>query len=504
MLLELCLAQTLLTFEVDGPGPVRFGVPLPTAGLERGLRLEGHPRPRLQWRLLQNDPGLDSDRLWVEIAADGIEGKARLCAGGVPPHSSGEPSLVESEFEERFDRIVSVSHRWDSGLVDSLVLHTVESETVTANGEKSEFGPGRSGALLARWSDGFIERRSRVRISNRFWCREGLLPERRSLSRDLLVALRNGERRFDECEAPGPVGRGDSVRFGREVANGEFDRAFGCLRLALRSGEGGWWRRAYEAARHLADVDVDHASGLPFRHGPHHRLRDPELGHVWVRGLREVALCFADRQLLRVARRMARSLAERVRSRRGATGERDRLRDEAWPLWELELHLRFEHADPLELACDHVLDSIRRRWDPEALVFRYGEGEPVRGESYYDRIWQSCGLLLPALRLARRRGAWPESQNVEAQIEERFETLVESGRAGFPLGVRVRNNEQFRATFGRESFEALLAFDGLSIGKQRRLFRRLRSALESALSEKSDDFATRFIVACRCDFVVGR
>lgn len=503
MLLELCVAQTLLSFEVDGSGPVRFGVPLPSARLERGLRLEGHPAPRLQWRLLQSQPGLGSDRLWVEIAADGVVGRARLCAGGDPPQLGSEEPLVTTEIDDRFAPALGVTHRWKSGAVDSLDLRMAPPGGSRAD-LGPEFGTGRSGALLAHWSEGWIKRRSRVRIPAGFWRKVGLLPSGRRQSDKLLRSLREGGARFDECEAPGEHGRGDSFRFDREVANGEFDRSLGCLRLALRTGDPDWWRRAYESARHLADVDLDRSSGLPFRHGPEHRRRDTELGHVWIRGLREVGLCFADRPLLEAARRMARSLAERARNRRGARGERDRLRDEAWPLWELEEHLRFESTDPIVAACDVLVGAIRRRWDAEFAVFRYGEGEPVRGESYYDRIWQTCALLLPSLRLARERGVWPESSVVEESVEERFETLVESGRVGFPLGVQVRGRELFRPTFGSESFEALLAFDGLSDPTRKRLFRRLRSALESALPEGSKDFATRFVVASRCGFVLGR
>ncbi len=500
VLLATVALQSLLSFEIEGPEPVRFGVPLPVDAVAQGLRLHGPPGRGLQWRFLQETPGVGADRIWVEIAIDGVESggdaRCRILAGGAgPSDASGEAEVPayrlhveETRDDDGWRRVEEL--RWNHGTVDRRVRE--RGERFLGGWPRDQTSPGFAGRFL------------RVRIAESFWRDVGVLPRRdgsgAGLRRELLDALPV----LEERAAPGESGRGDYVR-GEVVTNLEFDTTLALLRLGLASGSIEALRRGVESARHLEEVDIDPASGLPHRHGPEHRSRDPEAGHVWIEGLQLAGLLTADQQLVDASRTMARSLASRMRIGSGGQGPFDRLRDEAWPLHELEIHLRFEDTEPVRAACDLLAGRILDRWDAGFGALRYGEGESRSGGTYDQRLWLELGIAAVALDLhAHRTGSVPAAR-VVAELRERAVALCKRGRSGVPIRCRVTaSGEVVSDQRVQGAAEAVLMLEGLDPRARSGLLRRgvLRGALEDVLDPRAEDFATRFTIIGRCSWVM--
>ena len=337
-------AQSLLTLQLPADVPVRFGVPLPARRLERGLSLRGAPGAVLQWRPLSLDAAADPERIWVEIAVLGGSGRARLVAGGQGPSPRGTPGPCYTERVETRERPAdatadTTSEGGEGALGDRPTLHVHTREWRDGRVDRLEVVEHPNGTRVVTTVDGWLEPALAVPLATDHVQRAGFLPAgHEAVGRewfDRLTALVPAVERT-RCE--GPEGRGDHRR-GDVVTNNEFDTPLAWLRLGLGSRNGDALRAAWHGARHTAGVDRDRRSGLPHRHGADHRRVAPEVGHVWIDGMLQVGLWFADDTLLDAARDTARALAERMRHREARGGPFDRLRDEAWPLHELERHL---------------------------------------------------------------------------------------------------------------------------------------------------------------------
>lgn len=491
-------AQLVCAFDVDGDGPVRFGLPVPQGVLERGLRLRGDRGARMQWSPLFGSPPASGDRLWIEVAVIGQHGRARLELGGDGPSDPARGSVVQV-FDEAVDRqgeeVLSHSRRvwrWADGSEDRR-----ERRILAEADEERE-----AGEAITTESDGLAARRARVRIQASFWRDAGVLPPAdgsgRFLRDELLGALPYLRR------APGARGKGDFVRGedGATVTNGEFDTALAFARLAMCTGRSDLLEQARACAWHLCDVDLDRRSGLPFRHGGDHRSAGPETGHVWVHGALLVASLYADRDLLAEVLSIATSLAQRARATEHREGIADRLRDEAWPLCELEASLRFVDSEPIRDAADHLAAVIEARFDPVLGCFRYGEGETRAGKVYRDRLWLSAGILIPALRAHAARVGGP-STTADA-TEAAMLPLLLSGREGVAIQVWRVGKDSFDPTQVTGVAEPVLLLDGLSVAARRRVLSRsnVRAAWKDVLDPRHDDLVTRFTMLARCSWVM--
>jgi hypothetical protein len=491
-----CCAQALLSFSVEGRGPVRFGCPVPTAALERGLALRGAGPARMQWSILQTSPGRD-ERIWIEVAVLGLEGRARLVLGGDPPVDPAAGPVLRRSAAVRAEperHVTTETLAWADGSEDRIVRTRLLADADGREAGEALFEDG--GAVLGR--------RARVRVAAAEWRRLGLLPPADGSGRDLRLALREAAERLPP--APGPRGRGDFVRGvdGATITNLEFDTTLGLLRLALAEEDAALLGRAWDAARHLVDVDLDPRSGLPFRHGRDHRSAPPEPGHVWIEGLLGVGCVFADRDLIDSALGIGRALAGRARGRPRPEGPFDRLRDDAWPLSELEGLLAFADLPPLREAADVLAAELLSRWDPAFGCFAYGEAETSNPGVRRDRLWVSLGIAVPALtRHAARTGDARVGPIVAAVRATAMAALLD-GRSGVPLQLALGQDGPFDAVRRDEAAEAFLLLDGLDDGQRRRALGRsaVRRALDGALDPRHDDLATRFSIVARSRWVM--
>lgn len=497
VLLQIALcAQVVVAFEVAGEGPVRFGFPVPVTALTRGLRVEGSPGARLQWSVIQTDPGLEGERLWAEIAILDHRGRGRVKIGGVPPVPAAGGDVVRvattvTMHDDREDH--TTTWTWADGTVDTVVRSVLLEDAP----------PRDAGEATTVAGVDVLARRTRVRIPSSAWRAVGVLPRADGSGRAWRQALLDA---FEHLPAaPGERGRGDYVRGadGETVTNLEFDTTLGLARLALGEDSPELLLASWHSCRHLLDVDLDTRSGLPFCHGSDHRRAPPELGHVWCTGARLVGCTFADRATIAGALSIARGLAARVRARHVPEGIGDRMRDEAWPLFELERALRFADLPPLRAGADAAAYAMLRRWDEGFGCFRYGEAETRSENVLRDRIWVTSGIALPALKLHAERTGDRRITAIAAAIERRAAAALMQGRQGVPVQLVIGRDGPFDAVHAEAAAEGFLLLDGLGSGIRTRALRRsgVRAGLDGALDRAHDDLATRFSIIARCDWV---
>lgn len=497
----LCVAQLVATVVVEGQGPVRFGLPVEARVLERGLRVDGARGASLQWSLLAPDAPCIGERIWIEVVLTGASGSTRLLLGGVRAADPGQGPLCRFAVERTGDDAAELTRSvwtWADGTVDRRERRLLLAPEPTSS------EPREAGEVLRTESAGLASRRARVDVPASVWREQGVLPRAdgsgRALREELLATVPRLPR------APGSRGRGDYLR-GKEpvvVTNQEFDTTLAFVRLALATGDQDLLERARECAWHLVDVDLDRRSGLPFRHGRDHRDALPELGHVWTSGALLVAATCADRDLLLEVLTIVQSLAARVRAREPRRGTEDRLRDDAWPLFELESSLRYVDHAPVRAACDALAEEIVRRFDPAMRTFRYGEGATRSGEVVRDRLWLTAGILLPALRLHLERRPSRGLADVLDRVESAALEILLDGRDGLALSVMRSARGSFDPVRVEGAAEAVLLLDGLSDPARRRVLARtgLRRALDGVLDQEQDDLATRFSIVGRCAWVI--
>lgn len=488
------LGPALLVVPLDGR-PVRFGAPLPAAAVQAGLRLQG--RGTLQWRRLPVG-GPDADPVWVELAITGPPGTVKVTAGGDGPHADGRgPAFVREEAERLLPhgRERVVTWRWNDGSLDERTRLSFDAPATQA-GEC--FAPGEARTVV---SAGFWARSDVVaRLGRAFGATIGLLPEpggggatAKEVRKHLLEVLPRLR------ELPGARGAGDYARSGGVVTNLEFDTTLALVRCSLGAAEPAAFARACRAAQHLLDRDLDARSGLPFPHGPDHRTGQPEPGHAWLQGLLWVGLLTADDEMLTAARNLGLAIASQPP--RG-TGRQERLRDYAWPLYELEALLRVAPDPAIARAADQYAASIARRFDPIGRTFRFGEGELGDGV-YLERGWLTGGLLLPALRLhVERRPEGPLREQV-AIVEQMLRERIGSHGQGLPTHWRLAGDRTFAEHREQGTAEAAFLLDALPAEDLQRLLRRstVRGALAGVPGPDDPDVATQWSLLARCRWV---
>jgi len=495
LLASACVcAQTLLTFSIEQNQPVRFGWRVPVEAVSRGLRLRGDPGARMQWRLLQETPGASGGELWATFEICGHDGPAKLLLGGEPPVVRVESGQVcartveEDDGEGLTDRVEI--DRWVDG--------TIDRRTITALAEDHH------GTIRRFESESCVmTRRAPVRIAAAEWRRIGMLPPAdgvgRKHRRELLSVLDRLPALSDH------LGRGDYARGpDREtVTNLEFDTGLGMLRLALCEDHDGCLRRAFAAARHTIDVDLDTKSGLPFRHGTDHRIARPEPGHVWTTGLLLTGAVFGETEIFDAGRDIALALAARVMGPEPQEGPFDRMRDEAWPLHEIEQALRQIDHPSLRRAAEAVASRMLARFDPELRCLRYGEGATRGGRIHRDRLWISLGLAVPALRLYAERTGEPRAFEVVASIRRLGMDLLGAGKPGLPLSTALTPGETLSASRVTGAAEGYLLLEGLEQSELRAVLARsgVSRGLAGALDPRHHDLATRFSIAARCTWI---
>ncbi len=480
-----------------------MGVPLPAERIDRGLRLRGNKAARLQWSYLQGASASQTGQRWVELAILGGRGRVQILPGAVEASaSSSGPLMRRLEASSRVDgrRTEVVRFVWIDGSEQISEREVFLESWQSPSDEIFQAGEAR------RLDDGsIIDSRLRVEMQPRFWRRAGILPPGGKLAaairRQLMEALQHLP------PAPGERGRGDYMRGDAVVTNLEFDTVLALLRLGLVTGDHRVLRMAYAGARHCIDRDLDRESGLPFRHGPEHRHASPEPGHVWIQGLLLAGCVFADRELIAAARSLGLSLANRLnrpvpQAREAGETWRDRLRDEAWPLWELEMLLAFEEQPKLMAVADKLVVQILTRWDERNGVLRYGEGVS-RGEAYKERAWLTGGILLPALRAHLRRSNSPVVAKRIKALEAGLLRVIRSGKEGMPLQYWLREGQVFSVFRSLETPEAIMILEGLSPRAQADCLRRsgLSPAVKGMLAPDDPKIATNFSMIGRCAWV---
>ena len=488
-------AQVVLNVPLDGR-PQRFGVALPAATLARGLRLDG--RGVMQWRRLPIG-GPAADPAWIELALVGPKGSVRVLAGGDGPcpDGSGPAYVLHREVvDEAGEQVVRERWNWCDGTIDER-SRRCGLTSATAGDDRLLAGEARTTA-----SPGLAERAL-------VWCRmsashavaQGLLPPsggggataaalRAQLGRALPL-LR---------ELPGERGAGDFLRSGGVVTNLEFDTSFALLRCAVALRSPAAFQQAQRAARHLVDRDLDARTGLPFPHGPDHRSGVPDPGHAWLQGVLWCGLLAADDGLLAAAMALGEALALQPPREGGA---RERLRDFAWPLLELEALLRMTPSPRLAAAADAHAAAIASRWDPARRRFRFGEDATGDG-GVLERGWLVGGLLLPALRahLARRPDA--ELAARTAACAERLVAAVVSRGDGIPTHWRLDGDGRpFAVHREANTAAACFALDALPADRRADVLTRsaVRRAMAEVLAADDPDLPTTLTLAARSDWV---
>ncbi len=493
-LLLVAVAPALLVVPLDGR-PVRFGAPLPLSVLSSGLRLEG--KGTLQWRRLPIGKA-DADPVWIEIAITGPPGTVRICAGGGGPHADGRgPAFVRDETEEvRLEGRERVERwHWSCGTVD---VRTRLSFTAATTIDGETFASGEARTIC---SEGFAERAAVVcRLPRATYVSCGLMPPLGG-GGAVTKALRAHVARVLPrlCELPGVRGAGDYARSGGVVTNLEFDTPLALLHCAIGLADAHCFVRARRSAQHLLDRDIDARSGLPFPHGTDHRLGQPEPGHTWLQGLLWQGLLAADDAHLVAAHNLGLALAACPPT---GTGPRERLRDYAWPLLELETLLTAAEDPQIARAADRLATSISRRFDAVARTFRFGEGE-VGGGVYFERGWLSGGLLLPALRrhLARRANARLSDQ--VAAVEGMLIDRIGKHGQGLPTHWRVVGPTAFAEHREEGTAEAAFLLEVLAPVDLQRLLRRatVRAAITAMPNPDDPDLATQLTLLARCQWL---
>lgn len=188
-----------------------------------------------------------------------------------------------------------------------------------------------------------------------------------------------------------------------DAGNHEYDTIFGLRRAGLGLGRPDLIAAAHRALRHLVRRDLDLAgTGLPLRHGPHHRLGGVELGHVWLEGPLAAAIDETDGFVWEDLMSVIEGWRDRVD---GADVSKMLTRSLGWGLLAAAVVAGFTGA-PADLS---RLDSLR-----EVLTSAPGGDffllERVKDEEHLRRVstWVSAGIVGEAVwraNLVRRHAA---------------------------------------------------------------------------------------------------
>ena len=169
-------------------------------------------------------------------------------------------------------------------------------------------------------------------------------------------------------------------------ANLEYDIPYDFAMQFARTGNLRVLRAAIATARHQADIDTNHETGLPWKHSPRHTETEAELGHVFVRGLIAWWHLTGDRRGLDVAHQIGLRIADDLVHNRGVGNERQI----GWSLYALTA-VYAAHGD------ERCIAGIR------TLVDRLWAGQEPTGRfaiRYDNRIAFFNGLAMAGLREA--------------------------------------------------------------------------------------------------------
>lgn len=496
--MSLCVAvlQSVLTFAVEGEGPVRFGFPVSESDLRLGLRVEGPGRPRLQWRRLQARPDPVTRRTWVELAIAPARGTLRILAGGVAEDHDGDGPVLRRRTEVAEadgTRTTTREILWACGDKDTLERTTWLADATLQDGETLH-----AGESLTRPSPTWDARWLRVRIPRAEFEEAGLLPQDQGLAKALRGELLRTVALLPP--APGQRGAGDYLRDGGVVTNLEFDTTLGLARLGLATMEQELLRRALAAARHLGDIDLDSGSGLPFVHGKDHRGAAPEPGHAWLRGVLLVGCLAADDALIATARTLAWGLAA---VRPVGEGRFERARDLGWPLQEVQAWLAFADDAGVASRASALVAELVRRYDKKDEVVRFGEGVRKRG-FYEERCWITGGVLVPALRASLVRHRDPLATAVLHALQAGLVRRIANGRPGLPVRAFLFAGATLEELRLSGVPEVALTLEGVAPDLLPALLQRssVRKALVGILREDDPDLATTWSMVARCEWVL--
>jgi len=481
----VAVVQLVLTLPA-ADGPVRFGVPLPAAAVQRGLSVRG--AGSVQWRPL---PLRAADGLaWGELALAATEGTVRVATRRSRSRAPSPPTYTRRRELSGDSELVEWS--WCDGQRDRR-----QRRRFTAADEVFDewFGVGEA---LTRESPGLPERWLAVaQLPYEFWQRAGLLPPGRGGDRRMLEHLRSVARTLTEL--PGRRGAGDYARSGCIVTNLEYDMTLALLRLGLALADEELLRRARRSAWHLVDRDLDHQSGLPFTHGQDHRSAPPQVGHAWLQGLLWVGALTADEPLLEATAQIARALAENPAN---PGSGRELARDYGWPLLEMEAYLTMAEDPVVAAAAGRLARRIGARYDQDARTFRFGEGEVEHG-SYFERGWITGGIVRPALRAHLRRQPDGALRQVVEDATRGLLDAVSAHGAGLATHWRCAGGRVFARHFAQRDPKLVLMLEGLPPRDRDRLLRR--HSVQQALTETPDpghpDLPTHFAMIARCRWI---
>ncbi len=506
------LSQVLLSLHPPAPAvPLRFGVPLPAARLGAGLRVEGPPGVRMQWRPLQRRPDPRTGRLWIEICLSGAHGRVKIAARGAGPvgPEGGTAVRCEELASTTPERRTALSRwRWHSGEVDTVrrvaflrrqafVEPAKQGVAVTeadAAPAGIEFDGGESLTLGYQPS-----RFARAGISSRLWRRAGILPPGSRVGREFRTHLLKSLARIAELTGLRDVG---DYRRGKGVmTNLEFDTALAFARLGLAEGHQGLLERAWRSATHSMDHDLDPHSKLLFAHGSDHRSRPGDPGHTWLAGILLVGCLAADRQLIRAAERIAHGLAEHPPQ---GQGYQERVRDLGWPLLEMEAWLRFADDAKVEAAVAVLVRRLLSKWNETDRVFEFGEGRRSKGV-YYAPLWVTAGSLLPGLRAYAARTGDRSVRKMIQQSERRIADLIRNGKPGLPIRYLLAGGKVLRQTRVSGVPSGFLLLEGLPPAALRRCLerRQVRQALRQVPSDDDVNLITSWTMVGRCWWIQG-
>ncbi|MEQ1633857.1 MAG: hypothetical protein ABL997_15860, partial [Planctomycetota bacterium] len=418
------LAQFVLAFAV-GEEPARFGTAVPVRVLDSGLSLKGPGQ--LSWRPLPLRA--PSGLCFVEIAVCGTGPRVRLQLGSPTPTSALQQGVRPSHSDDGTVGILQSTTEWHfaDGTVDTQRVLTFGAETSWLG---ETYGASEQ---LTEESDGLPRRFLPVATLPRAQheC-VGLLPQGGRLAHELRPHLQRAAKAL--VELPGRRGAGDYARSGGVVTNLEFDTTLALLRLALTLHDEELLAKARRSALHLCDRDLDPRTGLPFQHGPDHRVNAPAPGHAWLQGLLWMGVLCADERMLTVADQIARGLASLPPVDEDG-GER--ARDYAWPLLELEAYLRLRPDPVVALAATEMALAIAARYRPELHTFCFGEGSFTEGNGYFERGWLTAGVVIPALRAHLERRPDPELARAVDDVTRALLARIGQGRSGLPTHWRI-------------------------------------------------------------------
>ncbi|MCA8955304.1 MAG: hypothetical protein KDC87_04475 [Planctomycetes bacterium] len=474
---------------------LRFGIPLPDQHLAAGLRV-ARGRGSLQWRRLQARPDPHTGRTWVELCVR-VPGARRggpllhVYAGGVGAVDPERGDVVRRTVEDRLaadGRVHEEVWRWCSGQLDRSCTTEFAARTDLGDGEAFLAGESLS-------SGGVPDRFLAAGIAPRTWRRVGLLPRGGTLAADLRQRLLRTATRLHEEQTR--RGSGDYRRSKGVVTNLEFDTTLALARLGMATGDRVLLARAWRAARHSVDIDLDPNTGLHHRHGLDHHSGPADPGHTWLSGVLLVGCLAAEERWIAAAQRIARGLA---RHPPGGQGRDDRVRDVGWPLLEMETWLRFADDREVAAACAGLVGRLLRRWDDANGVFRFGEGIRSRSPVYEEPLWVTAGCLVPGLRAYELRTRDRRVAEVLAVLQRRVRQLVLNGKPGLPLRCWLRAGQIVGQARVGGTPSGYLLLEGLAPRDLSRCLRRgpVRSALGDVPGEDDVDLPTSFTMAARC------